>query len=62
MERRDGRWAIAERTVVIDWSRNVLPGDPWIAADGFPGPGRREADPSHELFAGLRERLARAPA
>jgi hypothetical protein len=49
-ERRDHRWAIAERTVVIDWSRKDIPGEDWPDAKHFPRPGRREADPSHELF------------
>jgi hypothetical protein len=49
-ERRDGRWAIAERSVVVDWSRKDLPGEDWPDAKHFPPPGRREADPSHELF------------
>jgi hypothetical protein len=49
-ERRDGRWAIVERSVVLDWTRGELGGEEWPAAAGFPAPGRREADPSHELF------------
>jgi hypothetical protein len=50
-ERRAGRWAIMERSVVVDWSRQSLPGEDWAAAKDFPPPGRREADPSHALFA-----------
>ncbi len=49
-ERRSGCWAIVERSVVIDWSRHNMPGEDWPAAKLFPPPGRREADPSHELF------------
>jgi hypothetical protein len=49
-ERRDRRWGIAERTVVIDWSRKDIPGDDWPDAAHYPAPGRREADPSYDLF------------
>jgi hypothetical protein len=49
-ERRAGRWAIAERTVVIDWSRDELHGDEWAGAGDYLRPGRRESDPSHALF------------
>jgi hypothetical protein len=52
-ERRDGRWAIADRTVVVDWSRADVPGDPWPAAEHYAAGGRREGDLSHALFAGL---------
>jgi hypothetical protein len=51
-ERREGRWAIAKRSVIIDWSRAELQGEEWEAAKDFPPPGRREADPSHALFSG----------
>jgi SnoaL-like domain len=50
-ERRDGRWGIIERSVVVDWSRAELQGEDWPAAKDFPPPGRRESDPSHALFA-----------
>ena len=50
-ERRDGRWAIAERTVVNDWSRLSLPGEEWPPMRDHLRGGRREADPSHGLFA-----------
>jgi hypothetical protein len=49
-ERRHGRWAIAERTVVIDWSRAELGGGEWAGASDYPRPGRRESDPSDALF------------
>ncbi len=49
-ERRQGHWAIAQRSVVIDWSRKDIPGDDWPDAKHFPPPGRRERDPSHQLF------------
>jgi hypothetical protein len=51
-ERRDGRWAIADRLVVIDWSRKELRGEDWPLAHHFLTGGRREADPSHALFHG----------
>jgi hypothetical protein len=50
-ERRDGRWAIAERRVVIDWSRKEIPGEEWPHAPHFPRGGRRGADLSHRHFA-----------
>jgi hypothetical protein len=49
-DRRDGRWAISERSVIIDWSRVAFTGDDWPAAKDFPRAGRREADPSHAFF------------
>jgi hypothetical protein len=49
-ERRDNRWGLAARNVVIDWSRKDIPGEAWPDARHYPGPGRREADPSHEHF------------
>ena len=48
-ERRDGRWGLVKRSVVNDWSRLSLPGEPW-PHQGAPG-ALREADPSHDLFA-----------
>jgi len=47
-ERRKGRWAIAERTVVIDWSAQPIPWAPWSANSDYPQGGRRERDPSHK--------------
>jgi hypothetical protein len=49
-ERRDGVWAIADRTVVVDWSLKDISGEEWPDAKHFLAPGRREKDPSHELF------------
>jgi hypothetical protein len=49
-ERRDGRWAIVDRLVVIDWSREELPGEDWALVAQFAQGGRREADPSHGFF------------
>lgn len=44
-ERRDGVWAIAERTVVVDVS-GPLSLETWAGASHFPAGGRREQDPS----------------
>jgi hypothetical protein len=54
-ERRDGEWRVADRLVVVDWSRHDVPGDVWMSAapehggysEGCPGPD----DPSYQLFA-----------
>ena len=46
-ERRDGEWKIADRRVVLDWTRTSLPGEEWPIAKAFAAGGRREADPSH---------------
>lgn len=53
-EQRAGRWAIARRTVLLDWSRAELPGDDWPAQATFPQAGRREHDPSAGFFRSLR--------
>jgi hypothetical protein len=47
-EKRDGAWKIADRRVVIDWTRRSLPGEDWALESVFEliG-GRREADPSY---------------
>ncbi len=52
-ERRDGRWAIVERTVVNDFSRLSLAGEEWPSMREYLVGGRREADPSHGLFTAL---------
>ena len=52
-ERRDGVWKIAQRVVVIDLSRPMGPGETWEGAASFPGGGRRETDPSAQLFSSL---------
>lgn len=51
---RDGRWAIAARTVIMDWSRDAMPGDDWPGQVNYPRPGRREGDPSHGFFTTIR--------
>lgn len=50
-ERRDDEWRIADRRVVLDWTREKVEGEPWPSQTAYPGGGRREADPSWELFA-----------
>lgn len=51
-ERRDGRWAIAWHSEVIDWGR-MVPADPgWFDANTEMGKGRRDReDQSYRLFA-----------
>jgi hypothetical protein len=51
--RRDGKWAIAARRVVMDWTRDDFGGPPWAGADGRPEQGRSKAagDPSYAFFA-----------
>jgi hypothetical protein len=53
-ERRDGAWGIARREVVSDWTRGSVDGGPWLRTTveegGFAAPGRRERDPSYQLF------------
>lgn len=51
-EKRTGEWKIAERRVLMDWTRSALPGDSWgleaVFADAAGGRGR--ADPSYGRF------------
>jgi hypothetical protein len=49
-ERREGAWRIGARQVVLDWTRAELAGDAWPVEAAFAQPGRREADPSANLF------------
>lgn len=51
-ECRDGRWAIAHRQVVLDWTREDVHGEPWGRVDAFAAGAPREADPSASLFDG----------
>lgn len=51
-ERRDGAWRIADRRVVLDWTRENVEGVPWAAQASFAAAGRREADPSWGFIAG----------
>lgn len=52
-ERRDGEWLIADRQVILDWTRSSLPGEPWETASAFAQGGRREADPSWARLGGI---------
>ena len=57
MERRDGRWAIADRVVVCDWSR-VDEVTPWERAPLFAQGSADRTDPSYDRGApGPGERL-----
>lgn len=49
-ERRAGVWKIADRRVIMDYSRAPSEGPPWATAANYPKGGRREADPSHGMF------------
>jgi hypothetical protein len=49
-ECRGGTWRIAERRVVLDWTRSELSGEAWPAQQAFPRGGRRGDDPSAGLF------------
>ena len=49
-ERRDGVWRIAKRRVVLDWTRSEVAGSAWAAEARFALGGRREQDPSADLF------------
>jgi hypothetical protein len=45
-ERRDGRWGITERLVLMDWTRVGPTGPEWAGTATFPGSGVRDQDPS----------------
>ncbi len=49
-ERRDGRWAIANRVVVLDWEHVFTPGRPSAPAATWQRGARAEADPSFMFF------------
>ncbi len=50
-ELRDGQWRIARRVMLIDWSRDDLPGNPvWTAIKEGLRPGGVGADPSYAHF------------
>ncbi|GAA1017683.1 hypothetical protein Aple_024420 [Acrocarpospora pleiomorpha] len=52
-ERRDGEWRIARRVMLIDWSRDDLPGNPvWATIKQGLRPGGLGADPSYAHFQG----------
>lgn len=53
LERRDGTWGIARRTVISDWTRNHVDGPEWEKTTeraGYPGGRHGDADPSHYFF------------
>lgn len=50
-ERRDDRWAIANRIVVLDWE-HVRPSDPTVPAPSWRRGARGENDPSFTFFRG----------
>ena len=54
-EKRDGEWKIADRRVVMDWTRKALAGEPWMLEDAFSASrgGHRESDPSWTAFGRL---------
>ena len=49
-ERRAGRWAIARRTVVLDWEHLLEPGTQAPVASGWQRGARGQADPSFAHF------------
>jgi hypothetical protein len=49
-ERRDGRWRIAHRQVVLDWTRETLPGPAWELQGRFARGQRHRSDASADLF------------
>lgn len=53
LERRDGGWGIARRTVVSDWTRNHVDGAEWektTERGGYVGGRRGGEDPSYGFF------------
>lgn len=53
LERIDGRWGIARRVVVSDWTRDDFYGPEWERTTeraGYLGGRRGEQDPSYEFF------------
>lgn len=49
-ERRDDRWAIVSRIVVLDWERVFPPGRPSGPAASWQHGGRGDADPGSRFF------------
>ncbi|HEY1973522.1 MAG TPA: nuclear transport factor 2 family protein [Pseudonocardia sp.] len=58
LRRESGSWRIAERTAVVDWSRNLGAPAPWDspAAQRFTGGRHDGTDPAQLAFAELRNR------
>jgi SnoaL-like domain len=50
LERRDGRWAIASRIVVLDWEKVFPAGSPSTPAASWQRGARGGADPSANFF------------
>lgn len=50
-ERRVGRWLIARRDVVLDVTRESIPGRPWPGHRYFHAGARGTGDPSRNFFA-----------
>jgi SnoaL-like domain len=55
-ERREGRWAIASRLVVLDWERVFSPGRTSAPAPSWQRGARGDADPSSNFFTNLPDR------
>jgi hypothetical protein len=49
-ERRDGKWKIARRMVIIDYAQPEPDGSPWARLPHFSQGGRREKDPTGFFF------------
>jgi len=49
-EKRDGEWKIADRVVLIDWTRQALSGEDWSLQPRFTPGARGEKDPTFGLF------------
>ena len=49
-ERRNGKWLIAERRVILDWSQRAIGSSQMDRGGRLPLPGRRERDPSWEFL------------
>jgi hypothetical protein len=52
-EKRNGKWLIAHRRVLGDFSRDRIPGPAWPRAVNFPQGDRHEKDPSTGFFTNM---------
>ncbi len=50
LERREGRWAISRRIVVLDWEKVFRPGQPSTPALSWQRGAHGDADPSADFF------------
>ncbi|MDQ6696924.1 MAG: nuclear transport factor 2 family protein [Actinomycetota bacterium] len=57
MEQRDGRWAITERVVVLDWEHAFVAGRPSLVGEGWQRGSRDTTDPSYDVLTQQMERL-----